>query len=183
MINKGYSTSDITETGDERFTPFYAVDPIFEFLPPPSENLIIWCPFDEKWSAFVVSLKERGYNVIYSSLKDGHDFFKYEPDSYSMIISNPPFSKKDEVLYRLYKLNKPFIMLLPTASLQGRKRFEIFNNNIQLLTFDARICYHDSGHMDEPVNSVPFASSYFCKDILPTKLELRKLNKYSRKLM
>lgn len=55
-LNKGYLTCDRTANGDEVYTPFYAVEPILEFLP---KDKIIWCPFDEGWSAFVQMLKAR----------------------------------------------------------------------------------------------------------------------------
>ena len=48
-INKGYLTSDRTSAGDEVYTPFYAVEPLAEFIP---KDKVIWCPFDEEWSAF-----------------------------------------------------------------------------------------------------------------------------------
>ncbi len=48
-INIGYLTADRTSAGDEVYTPFYAVEPLSEFIP---KDKIIWCPFDEEWSAF-----------------------------------------------------------------------------------------------------------------------------------
>ena len=57
MINKGYLTSCRTSAGDEVYTPIYAVLPLLEFL---DKDKIIWCPFDEEWSAFVQVLKENG---------------------------------------------------------------------------------------------------------------------------
>lgn len=56
-LNVGYLTSDRTENGDEVYTPYYAVDPILEFVP---KNKIIWCPFDEEWSAFYQTFKVGG---------------------------------------------------------------------------------------------------------------------------
>lgn len=179
-LNKAYLNCDRTIKGDECYTPFYAVEPLLEFIP---KNKIIWCPFDEEWSAFVQLFKERGYKVIRSSLGDGKDFFKYEPNQYyDVIISNPPFSKKDLILKRIYELNKPFALLLPVNSIQGKKRYNIFKNNIQLLVFDARIDYHTAGNMKKYTTGNSFGSAYFCKDILPSKLEMRKLIKYDRPL-
>lgn len=51
--NIGYLTADKTTAGDERFTPYYAVEPLLEFLPPADTGITIWCPFDESWSAYV----------------------------------------------------------------------------------------------------------------------------------
>jgi len=125
---------------------------------------------------------EGGYEVVRSHLDDGKDFFTYEPDDYDVIVSNPPFSIKDNILGRLYELNKPFAVLLPMNSLQGKSRFKLFNQGIQLLTFDQRIGYHKQDKMDEPVEGSPFATAYFCRDVLPKDLIIEELKKYSKKL-
>ncbi len=98
-------------------------------------------------------------------------------------MSNPPFSKKDEVLERLYSFNKSFAVLLPLSSLQGKTRFKYLQQGVQILTFDSRICYHDVKHMDTVVKGSPFATAYFCKDLLPRDLILEKLITYERPLI
>lgn len=178
-INKGYLTADRTSAGDEVFTPFYAVEPLLEFVP---KSKIIWCPFDEEWSAFYQLFSENGYQVIRSCLKDNQDFFHYEPENWDILVSNPPFSKKNEVLKRAYSFEKPFALLLPTNSIQSKKRFEIFRNDIQLLAFDARVDYHTKNNLLYTTKGNHFSSAYFCRNLLPTKLELRCLNKYERPL-
>ena len=179
-LNKVYLTCDRSEKGDERYTPFYAVMPILEYIP---NGSTIWCPFDEEWSAYVQILKEKGYKVINTNLKKGKDFFKYEPDNWDIIISNPPFSKKDDVLQRCYDLGKPFALLLPIQTLQGKKRFENFYyNGLELLTFDQRIGFHTNNDFEKTNEGVHFASAYFCKDLLPEKLIFKRLYKYERKL-
>lgn len=174
--NIGYLQSDRSKNGDERYTPDYAVKPLLEFVP---NDKIIWCPVDKKWSAFVRVFKKAGYNVIYSHIDYGQDFFDYEPEKWDILVSNPPFSKKDAVLRRAYELNKPFALLLPANSIQGKTRFEIFKNDVQMLCFDQRIGFMDSYHMDKPVEGTSFGSAYFCRNLLPTKLELRRLDKES----
>jgi hypothetical protein len=52
-----------------------------------------------------------------------------------------------------------------------------------LLVFDGRIDYHTPENMHETLKGSCFGSAYFCRDILPTKLELRKLKKYERPLI
>lgn len=179
-LNVGYLTSDRSVAGCECYTPYYAVEPLLEFIP---KDKIIWCPFDEEWSAFYQTFKERGYNVIRSSLAQGQDFFKYKPqEHWDVLVSNPPFSRKDEVLERAYSFKKPFALLLPANSIQGKKRFKIFNNQIQMLCFDARIDFHINDDFERYTTGTAFGSAYFCRDLLPSKLELRELKKYERKL-
>lgn len=177
-LNIGYLQSD--KENNELYTPYYAVDPILKYIP---KDKIIWCPFDEEWSAFYKRLKEEGYNVVRSSLKDGKDFFTYEPDKWDMIVSNPPFSSKDKVLERLYSFKKPFAILLPLNSLQGKTRFKFFTQGIQLLSFDSRISFHKPDSMDIVIKGSPFATAYFCKDLLPRDLIVEELKFYEKSLV
>jgi hypothetical protein len=180
MINKGYLTCNRTSSGDEVYTPFYAVEPLLKYL---DKTKVIWCPFDDEWSAFYQTFIEKGFKVIRSSIGGGEDFFNYKPtENYDIIISNPPFSKKDKVLKKLYELNKPFAILLPMNSLQGKARYKYFKNGIQLLTFDARIDYHTNNDFKTYKKGNHFASAYFCKDILPKDLIIEELTKYQRSL-
>ena len=176
-LNIGYLTSD--KEDNELYTPYYGTDHIIKYLP---KDKIICCPVDENWYAFYNRLKEEGYNVIRSSLAEGQDFFNYEPEKWDIIVSNPPFSIKDKVLERLYSFNKPFAVLLPLNSLQGKTRYKYCKDGIQILSFDARICYHNKEHMDSVVKGSPFATAYFCKDLLPKDLIVEKLVTYERPL-
>ena len=177
MLNVGYLTSN--KNKDEAYTPYYASSPIIKYIDP---NLVVWCPFDQEWSSYVRLLRENGNMVIAGHVDNGKNFFNYEPEYYDIIVTNPPFSCKDEVISRLYELNKPFAILLPLNSLQGKTRYENFKNGIQLLAFDQRIDFHDPNHMDKPNKGTPFASAYFCRDVLPNDLILERLVKFDRSL-
>lgn len=179
-INTGVLTASRTADSDECYTPHYAVEPLLEFIP---KGKTIWCPFDLEWSAFVQTFKAGGgYNLVRSHISEGQDFFNYEPEHWDVMISNPPFSKKDEVLQRAFDLGKPFALLLPANSIQGKKRFQIFQNEIQMLCFDSRIDFHTTS-MQTTTKGTPFASAYFCRNFLPSKLELRELHKYEKPLI
>lgn len=180
-INKAYLTCNRTASGDEVFTPFYAVEPLLKYLP---KDKIIWCPFDEEWSAFYQLLKENGYKVVRSSLIEGQDFFEYEPENWDIIVSNPPFSLKDKVLKRLDELGKPFAILLPINSIQGDKRYKwCFKNGIEILAFNNRIEYHTNFNFDTYTKGNHFGSGYFCRGLLPEKLIIEELVKYERPLI
>lgn len=114
---------------------------------------------------------------------EGQDFFEFEPNEWDIIVSNPPFSVKDKVLERLHSFNKPFAILLPLNALQGKTRYEYFKDGIQILSFDARVCYHNEEHMDTVVKGSPFATAFFCRDLLPKDLIIEKLITYDRPLM
>ena len=165
---------------DEFYTPLYAIKPIEKHL---KRNSKIWCPFDEEWSAFYQTFKKLGYSVIRTHICEGKNFFTYEPDEYDIIISNPPFSIKDKILERLYELGKPFAVLLPLNSLQGVSRYKFFSQGIQILSFDQRIGFHSKSNMSFTIEGSPFATVYFCRDILPRDLIVEKLNKYDKRLL
>lgn len=145
---------------DERYTPPILVKPILQFIKP---NSTIWCPFDTKDSEFVIQLKKAGHKIIYSHIILGKDFFEYEPKNYDYIISNPPFSKKLKVLDRLYKLNKPFAMLINIECLNYQVIGEFFlDKPLQLLIVDKKVSFDG--------NTASFNTSYFCNKILPKDL-------------
>lgn len=180
MLNKGYLTARTDDESNECYTPFYAVEPILKYLP---KDKIIWCPFDEEWSAFYQLLKENGYQVVRSSLKEGQDFFEYEPDKCDILVSNPPFTCKDEVIERCYSFNKPFALILPVVTIQSVRRFKSFSKGIQILAFDRRIKFHTGGDFENyNPKGVAFGSAYYCRDLLPNDLILEHLEEYSRPL-
>lgn len=77
------------------------------------DNMTFWCPFDTEDSNFVKVLKERGYKVIASHIDNGQDFYKYEPtDPYDIIISNPPFKGKSNLIARLLELKNVLLSYL-----------------------------------------------------------------------
>lgn len=102
-------------------------------------------------------------------------FFEYEPQNYDVIISNPPFSIKDEILKRLNELNKPYAMLLPLPTLQGQKRFDYLLNT-QVLIFDKRINFFKDYKIKEIQKGISFASIYVCKNFLPKDLIFERLS-------
>lgn len=178
-INVGYLKSDTTSKGDECYTPYYAIEPLLEYIP---KDKIIWCPFDEEWSAFYQTFKKHGYHVIRSHIKEGFDFFNYEPNEWDIMVSNPPFSKKVNVLDRALKLGKPFALLLPLGTIQGQHTFPIMKQGIEVLAFDKRVAFHTKGDMEHYTKGTAFATAYFCNNILPEKLILKKLDEYEKPL-
>ena len=143
---------------DEYYTPQILVEPILKYIKP---NSTVWCPFDTENSEFVILLTQAGHRVIYSHIWNGQDFFEYEPtEQYDYIISNPPFTKKLAVLDRLYKLNKPFAMVMGLPILNYQEVGEFFlDKPLQLLIVDKKVSFDG--------NTASFNNSYFCRDMLP----------------
>lgn len=138
---------------DELYTPSYAVKPILNYIPRDIKK--IWCPFDTEDSNYVKILKEAGYEVHASHKDTGDNFFESDFDDYDMIISNPPFSLKDDILSRCFVLGKPFALLLPITALEGKKRSKLFSQHgISVIVLDKRIDFNGK-------KSCWFNTSYF----------------------
>lgn len=142
---------------DEKYTPEYAIKPIIKYIP---KDYVIWCPFDTKESNFV-KLLSKTHKVIYSHIDNAQDFFNYTPkEHFDIIVSNPPFSKKMEVLQRLYELDKPFAMLLGLPILNYHIVGDFFiDKHVQLLIVNKKVSFDG--------NTSSFNNSYFCHKLLP----------------
>ena len=173
MRNNQYLNAGRNEESDECLTPRYAVEPIVKYLKAKGYKNIL-CPFDKEDSHFVRVLQREGFSVTYSHIMQRKDFFTYAKDEVKdidCIVSNPPYSCKDEVLTHLYKLEKPFMMLFPQNTLQGKYRTKLFMKyGLEYLGFTSRICFYTKNELDSLKTSNHFASGYFCKDVLPEKL-------------
>ena len=72
--------------------------------------LTVWLPFRDRNSVWVDILPEYGFDVV---VTDG-DFFETDPPpGVQCIISNPPFSRKAEVMERIKRLNLRYALILP----------------------------------------------------------------------
>jgi hypothetical protein len=78
-----------------------------EFLVPYLKNdWIIWeCAMGK--GNLVKALKEKGFQVIGTDISQGYDFLRWKPKKFDCIITNPPYSLKNEFLERCYQLKNP----------------------------------------------------------------------------
>ena len=179
-LNTGYETAQRGPDSDEVYTPAYAVKPLLKYVEAfwhPMHETVIWCPFDEEDSEYVKVFRNEGYKVIATHIRNGQDFFIYEPNErYSFIISNPPFSKKDQVIKRLYELNKPYAILLPVPALQGQRRFP-YMKDCEALIFDKRIQFYKDKQHNYINSSISFGTFYLCRNFLSEGLIFEELNR------
>ena len=162
-------TKGITHTtkgkNDECYTKRYAVEPLLEFLEllrnsKPNKKLKVWCPFDTEKSEFVKVLQENGYNVVYSHIDNGQDFFQYQPEKWDLIVSNPPFAGKKLIFERCFSFNKPFALIMDVRLLNDSCPMRLFKENgLELLLFDERMEFKNQ----RKDKQIPFACGYFCK--------------------
>jgi hypothetical protein len=162
---------------DEFYTPRYAIRPILRYLKPYST---IWCPFDTEDSLFKELLEREGHTVLISHLENGGDFFDLKtPITCDYIISNPPYSLKNEVFENLFKRKVPFAMLVGVVGLfESQKRFDMFkSNNFEIMYMNRRVSYFKSYKDQKPALNPPFSSVYLCSNILPSQIVFEEIDK------
>jgi hypothetical protein len=154
---------------DELYTPDYAIIPILKYL---DKNKIYWECTDYGSSNITKVLKQNGFKVISTNIKD-LDFLLHEPRfKYDVVITNPPYSLKDEFLERAYETKKDFIYLLPLTALEGVKRNYYRKYGVQVIVFDKRINF--IGVQNKKSNW--FNTSWFSNNQFPKDLIFERLN-------
>jgi len=151
---------------DEIFTPEYAINPLLPYL---DTRGVIWdCAFGI--GKLAEHFRKKGFVVIG---KDSEDFLDTDLDC-DYIITNPPYSKKDEFLKRAFELDKPFAFLMPLTALEGKRRGELYKKyGIQLIIPNRRINFV----MPNKQGSSWFQTAWFCyklnlpKDLMFVELE------------
>ena len=161
---------------DEFFTPEYAVVPILKYIPASST---IWCPFDTEDSHFVRMFKARGNKVIATHISTGQDFFFSPVPDCDYIVSNPPYSLKNEVFEKLFLIGKPFAMLVGVVGLfESQRRFKMFvENDFEIMYMNKRVAYFKDYSEQKPSLNPPFSSVYLTSGVLPEKIIFEFINK------
>jgi len=141
---------------DDFTTPKSAWSDIKDLLP---KDKVIWEPFYCNGSSGKF-LEELGFTVIH---RPNEDFF--ENNHGDIIVSNPPFSKKKEVLEQLKKINKPFVLILPHFTLTTQYFQDLFfKDKIQIIVPRRRINFVKivDGKPLDSKTSCSFDCLYFC---------------------
>lgn len=160
---------------DEFQTPPEALEPLWSYLPP---SWVIWEPACGKGN-IVNAFCSRGYRVLASELypKDslnpgewgdarvtmGKDFLTWAPaDPWRAIVTNPPYSLKDEFLARCYALGRSFALLMPLTALEGKARQALYRRfGLELIIPPERVRYETPNGTKGKDSSPHFASAWF----------------------
>lgn len=158
-------------SNDECMTLEYAVKPILKYI---KRGWVVWCPFDMPESQFVKQIEQNGNKVIRSHIREGKDFYTYEPkEHWDCIISNPPFTNKRKIFERALSFNKPFALIMSNTWLNDSAPKQLFKDKeLQLLMFDKRMKFLNNGVIQ---NKITFSSSYFCFNFLPRQIIMEEL--------
>ncbi len=127
-------------SSDDFQTPPHAINPLLPYL---STEWIIWeCATGN--GNLERALKAAGYSCYGTDIIYGQDFLAtsvtargYERDC---IVTNPPYSLKNEFLEHCYKLQRPFALLLPLTTFETKKRQALFREHgVEVIFLPKRI--------------------------------------------
>jgi len=147
---------------DDYMTPKYVWKFLQPFIP---KGKTISDPFTgDGWSAR--HLRSLGFLV---KDHEGQDFFNLgREDLADAVVSNPPFSKKKEVLRRLKELDVPFMLILPLFVLSTKYLRDLFGSEIKLIIPPRRLHFRKLGE-EEAFGTCSFETAFFC-----WKIELKE---------
>ena len=150
----GFHTKTFIEH-DDYMTPKYTWENIIEYIP---KDKVIWeCFYGDGKSG--EDMIELGLNVIHEPI----DFFKENRGD--ILVSNPPFSKKQEVFTRLKLIDKPFIMICPSSMINTKYIRELFSdsNHLQIIIPKKRIQFIKRKDGENVLNGrCNFDCFYYC---------------------
>lgn len=170
MVENKYKNCYMLKNDDEYYTLAKDIEHFLNNVNIPL-NKVIWLPFDTEQSNFYKVLKNRGYQVINSHINTGQDFYTYEPkEHYDLILSNPPFNNKVNLLKRLIELNKPFGLMFGSQCFNTSR----FNQHLKLLTkpqfiiLEHRIKYTKDINVNDPkkLSNPTFNTIWICNNLL-----------------
>lgn len=126
---------------DNLQTPNWPVLSLLNSLPEPLNGVVLE-PACGK-GRIVDLFKRMNQPCIGTDILTGDDFLNHschKNGPFDYIITNPPFSLKDEFLYRCYTIRKPFALLLPFSGLEGKKRQALYKRyGLQILVLPKRV--------------------------------------------
>jgi len=141
---------------DNYMTPKHAWEAVQQFIP---KDKVIWEAFAGNGDSSKY-LGELGFNVVCKE----EDFF--DSDYGDIIITNPPFSLKKEVLIKLKELGKPFMIICPSAMIMTQYTRKLFSKEkLQIIIPRRRIHFiktDDDGNILPTENKCNFDCFYYC---------------------
>lgn len=160
---------------DDFQTPKEALDILIPFIP---KQWTIWEPACGKGN-IVNALQSKGFNVIGTDVilpvhEGFNDFLTSELNKFECIITNPPYSKKEQFIKRCYELGKPFALLMPLTALESEKRQEHWRKGLQLIIPNKRFNFETPSGKG---SGAWFCTAWFTWGLnLPKDLNFVKLN-------
>lgn len=160
------------------YTPSYALDPLRPFL---KRSWRIWEPAAGR-GHLIRELRRTGFSVVGTELAHldptdrvcgdeigyGLDFFSSVAQTFSAIVTNPPYSIKPAWIRRCYELGRPFALLVPVETIgTGDVQRMMEQHGAELLLLNKRVNFYMPSGKD---GSAQFPVLWFCWNVLPAPL-------------
>ena len=116
-------------------------------------------------------LKAEGFDVTSSHIDTGTDFFEIDNlQDYDAVVSNPPFSKRQKILEKLFEAGVPFAMIMNLNGLfDSKARWRLFkDNDFEILVPCGRMHFFNE---ECTGNSPNFQSAYICHKMAKRQIE------------
>ena len=156
-------------TDDNFFTCASTWEDVAEYIP---KDKVIWEAFYNEHSESAIHLQNIGCEQV---INDGNlDFYTDFPIQAELIVSNPPFTNKEQLMKRLYELDLPFMLIFPIHSLRIRCVKKYFGNKLQIILPKKRIHFAQFNGEDNQLiakKQPSFDCIYICYEMnLPSDL-------------
>lgn len=121
---------------DDFQTPPAALDYLVPYLP---NTWTIWeCAAGA--GLLVDGFAARGYRTVASDILTGQNFLTWRPEEHwDCVVTNPPYSLKQEFMERAWNLGKPFALLLPLTTFETRRRQKILAQGVEVIFLGKRV--------------------------------------------
>ena len=156
---------------DEFGTPKEAILPLIPYL---KKGDRIWeCAWGK--GSLAKHLESKGFKVIGNIDIDFLEDNLFNKVNCSILVTNPPYSKKYEFLKKAFEYGKPFAFLMPLTALEGKKRGALFKKyGIQLIIPNKRFNFEIPSGKG---SGAWFQTAWFCWKLnLPKDLNFVELN-------
>ena len=136
-------------------TPKYVWDKIIPFIP---RDKTIWDPFYNDGSSGKY-LTSKGFDIVHND----NDF--WDSDRGEIVITNPPYKlkyitkTKEQIMKRLIELDKPFMLLLPSTTIQTQYFKSLHNKHFQLIIPQEK---YDFERYEGDKTKCPFYTLWVC---------------------
>jgi hypothetical protein len=147
-----------TVSPDDFQSPPWILDALYDAIP---RDWVVWEPCAGEGN-LVRAFEAHGYEVIGTDILTGQDFLSWKPPHFDVIVTNPPFSRKNAVIRRCVDLGKPWALLLPPNALESQQRQELFaGGGLDLITLPRRVVFKTPGGKEGKDSSPWQASAWF----------------------
>ena len=155
MSFTAYDKAGEKKSNDDYGTSKMAYEFIKDFVP---TGKVLYDPF--YFNGSCVKYVEEVFAPTEFIHKD-KDAFTWFPENVDFVITNPPFSRKYEVLDWLLKKDVPFAVLLPLTTMCAQKFQKIKGaDKIQFVVTSRRVKFEIKGQ--DKLGSANFDSTWFC---------------------